>query len=70
MNTELLSHDTIRLGKVQSLLYRLIKSYTEVWEKKQSLRGILPIAEYRNMSFTNFKETYSIVAIIKWQYVG
>lgn len=56
LNTELLSHDTIRLGKVQSLLYRLMKLYTEVREKKQALRDILPTDEYRNMSFADLKK--------------
>lgn len=56
LNTELLSHDTVRLGKVQSLLCRLMKLYTEVREKKQSLRDILPTDEYRNMSFSDLKK--------------
>ncbi len=56
LNTELLSHDTVRLGKVQSLLCRLMKLYTEVREKKQALRDILPTDEYRNMSFSDLKK--------------
>lgn len=56
LNTELLSHDTIRLGKIQSLLYRLMKLYTEARERKQALRDILPTDEYRNMSFSDLKK--------------
>ena len=61
LNTELLSHDTIRLGKVQSLLYRLMKLYIEVREKKQTLRDILPTDEYRNMSFSNLKKLIALL---------
>ena len=61
LNTELLSHDTIRLGKVQSLLYRLMKLYTEVREKKQALRDILPTDEYRNMSFSDLKKLIALL---------
>lgn len=61
LNTELLSHDTIRLGKVQSLLYRLIKLYTEVREKKQALRDILPTDEYRNISFSDLKKLIALL---------
>lgn len=65
LNTELLSHDIIRLGKVQSLLYRLIKLYTEVREKKQALRDILPTEEYRNMSFTDLKKLIVLLQSLK-----
>lgn len=61
LNTELLSHDTIRLGNVQSLLYRLVKMYIEVREKKQELRGILPTDEYRNMSFSDLKNLITLL---------
>ena len=61
LNTELLSHDTIRLGKVQSLLYRLMKLYTEVREKKQALRDILPTDEYRNISFSDLKKLIALL---------
>lgn len=40
LNSELLSHDIIHLGRVQAILYRLIKIYTEVREEKQPLRDI------------------------------
>ena len=61
LNTELLSHDTVRLGKVQSLLCRLMKLYTEVREKKQALRDILPTDEYRNMSFSDLKKLIALL---------
>lgn len=61
LNTELLSHDIIRLGKVQSLLYRLMKLYTEVREEKQALRNILPTDEYRNMSFSDLKKLIELL---------
>lgn len=61
LNMELLSHDTIRLGKVQSLLYRLVKLYTEVREKKQELRDIFPTDEYRNMSFADLKNLIALL---------
>lgn len=48
LNSELLSHDIIHLGRVQVILYRLIKIYTEVREEKQPLRDILPSDKYRN----------------------
>ena len=65
LNTELLSHDIIRLGKVQSLLYRLIKVYTEVKEKKQALRDILPTVEFRNMSFVDLKNLIIMLQSLK-----
>ena len=55
LNSELLSHDIIHLGRVQAILYRLIKIYTEVREEKQPLRDILPSDKYRNMSFLDLK---------------
>ena len=55
LNSELLSHDTVHLGRVQALLYRLMKLYTEVREKKQPLRDIFPTDKYRNMSFSELK---------------
>lgn len=58
-------YDIIRLGKVQSLLYRLIKLYTEVREKKQALRDILPTDEYRNMSFTDLKKLIVLLQSLK-----
>lgn len=51
----MLSHDIIHLGRVQVILYRLIKIYTEVREEKQPLRDILPSDKYRNMSFLDLK---------------
>lgn len=35
LNSELLSHDIIHLGRVQAILYRLIKIYTEVREERE-----------------------------------
>lgn len=61
LNTELLSHDIIRLGEVQSLLYRMMKLYTEVREEKQALRKILPTDEYRNMSFSDLKKLIELL---------
>ena len=55
LNSELLSHDIIHLGRVQALLYRLIKLYTEVRDEKQPLRDIFPTDKYRNMSFHDLK---------------
>lgn len=55
LNSELLSHDIIHLGRVQAILYRLIKLYTEVREEKQPLRDIFPSDKYRNMSFLDLK---------------
>lgn len=55
LNSELLSHDTVHLGKIQALLYRLMKLYTEVQDEKQSLRDIFPTDKYRNMSFQELK---------------
>ena len=42
LNTELLSHDTVHLGKSQALLFRLMKLYTEVRDERQPLRDIFP----------------------------
>lgn len=55
LNSELLSHDTVHLGRVQVLLYRLMELYTEVREEKQPLRDIFPADKYRNMSFNELK---------------
>lgn len=55
LNSELLSHDVIHLGRVQAILYRLIKLYTEVRDKKQPLRDIFSSDKYRNMSFLDLK---------------
>ena len=55
LNSELLSHDIIHLGRVQAILYRLMKLYTEVRDKKQPLRDIFPSDKYRNMSFLDLK---------------
>lgn len=55
LNSELLSHDIIRLGRAQAILYRLIKLYTDVREEKHPLRDILPSDKYRNMSFLDLK---------------
>lgn len=55
LNSELLSHDIIHLGRAQALLYRLIKLYTEVRDEKQPLRDIFPSDKYRNMSFHDLK---------------
>lgn len=55
LNSELLSHDIIHLGRVQALLYRLMKLYTEVREEKQPLRVVFPTGKYRNMSFSELK---------------
>ena len=55
LNSELLSHDIIHLGRVQAILYRLIKLYTEARDKKQPLRDIFPTDKYRNMSFHELK---------------
>lgn len=55
LNSELLSHDIIHLGRVQAILYKLIKLYTEVRDEKQPLRDILPSDKYRNMSFLDLK---------------
>lgn len=55
LNSELLSHDIIHLGRVQAILYRLIELYTEVREEKQPLRDIFPSDKYRNMSFLDLK---------------
>lgn len=61
LNSELLSHDTIHLGKAQALLYRLMKLYTEVREPKQPLRRIFTTNEYRNISFANLKALVSLL---------
>ena len=55
LNTELLSHDTVHLGKSQSLLFRLMKLYTEVRDERQPLRDIFPTDKYRDMSFHDLK---------------
>ena len=55
LNTELLSHDTVHLGKVQALLFRLMKLYTEVRDEKQPLRYIFPTDKYRDMSVHDLK---------------
>ena len=55
LNSELLSHDTVHLGRVQALLYRLMELYTKVREEKQPLRDIFPADKYRNMSFNELK---------------
>lgn len=55
LNTELLSHDTVHLGKAQALLFRLMKLYTEVRNEKQPLRDIFPTDKYRDMSFHDLK---------------
>ena len=55
LNSELLSHDIIHLGRVQAILYRLIKLYIEVREEKQPLRDIFPSDKYRNMSFLELR---------------
>lgn len=55
LNTELLSHDTVHLGKAQALLFRLMKLYTEVRDEKQPLRDIFPTDKYRDMSFHDLK---------------
>jgi DNA helicase II / ATP-dependent DNA helicase PcrA len=55
LNSELLSHDIIHLGIAQTLLYRLMKLYTEVRKEKQPLRDIFPNSEYRNMSYASLK---------------
>ena len=55
LNTELLSHDIVHLGKTQAVLFRLIKLYTSVRDEKQPLRDILPTSKYRNMSFNDLK---------------
>lgn len=62
LNTELLSHDTIHLGKAQALLYRIIKLYTEIREEKKPLRVIFPTDEYRNMSFGSLR---SLIFLLK-----
>lgn len=61
LNSELLSHDTIHLGKAQALLYRLMGLYTEVREPKQPLRRIFTTDEYRNMSFSDLKTVISLL---------
>lgn len=55
LNTELLSHDTVHLGKSQALLFRLMKLYTEVRDERQPLRDIFPTDKYRDMSFHDLK---------------
>lgn len=55
LNTELLSHDIIHLGKVEAILYKLMKIYVEVRDEKESLRNILPKEAYRNMSYSELK---------------
>lgn len=55
LTSDLLSRDIVHLGKVQSLLYRLIKLYIQVRDEKQPLRYIFPTEEYRNMSFPDLK---------------
>ena len=61
LNSELLSHDTVHLGKVQSILYRLMKLYTEIREEKIPLRNIIPTNDYRNISFTELKALIEIL---------
>lgn len=61
LNSELLSHDIIHLGKVQALLYRLMKLYTEVRDPKQPLRDIFTTNEYRNLSFADLKALLSLL---------
>lgn len=51
----MLSHDTVHLGKSQSLLFRLMKLYTEVRDERQPLRDIFPTDKYRDMSFHDLK---------------
>lgn len=55
LNSELFSHDTVHLGDVQAILFRMMTLYVKVRVDEQPLREILPTNEYRNMSFSELK---------------
>ena len=55
LNSELFSHDTVHLGDVQAILFRMMRLYVNIREDEQPLREILPTDEYRNMSFGELK---------------
>ena len=55
LNSELFSHDTVHLGDVQAILFRMMMLYVKVRVDEQPLREILPTNEYRNMSFRELK---------------
>lgn len=61
LNTELLSHDVVHLGKVQTVLYKLMWIYSKSRDEKQELRNILPTDEYRDMNFLELRALFKIL---------
>lgn len=55
LNTELLSPDTAKLGRVQAMFDRLMRLYRDVRNEREPLRNILPTDDYRNISFSELK---------------
>lgn len=65
LNSELLSHDIIRLGRAEALLYRLMKLYCEIHINETPLRKIFPSEDYRNMSFADLKKVINALKLIE-----
>lgn len=64
LNSELLSHDVVRLGRAQALLYRLMKLYWEIHINETPLRNFFPCEDYRNMSFADLKKVMKSLKLI------
>lgn len=61
LNSELFSHDTVHLGDVQAILFRMMKLYVKIRVDEQPLRDILPTDEYRNMSISELKDLVDLL---------
>lgn len=61
LNSELLSQDIIRLGRIQAILYKIVKLYIDVRNEKTSLRNILIPQECRNMSLSDLQNTMKLL---------
>ena len=55
LNTELLSPDTEKLGKIQMMLYKFLTIYVGIRDPKKPLRKIFPTDKYRIMSIKELR---------------
>lgn len=65
LNSKLLSHDVVRLGRVEALLYRLMKLYCEIHINETPLKNFFPSEDYRNMSFADLKKVMNSLKLIE-----